>query len=60
LAACFALNYEKALLPALLRIQKLGCLLCELRKSFAACDVTFTKAWLPALLRIQKLCCLIL
>jgi hypothetical protein len=42
-------TYPKALLPALLRIQKLDCLLCELPKSFAGGCVTYLKAWLPAL-----------
>jgi hypothetical protein len=48
LVACFV-TYQGALLLVLLPIQKLGCLLCELPKSFAGGCVTYSKAWLPAL-----------
>ncbi len=53
------LLYTKALLPAMWLSQKLGRLLCDLSKSFAAGYVTSTKAWLPALWTAKKLCCLL-
>jgi hypothetical protein len=42
-------NYQKAFLLAVLSIQKLGCLLCDLSESFSAGCVTYSKACLPAL-----------